>query len=346
MPVRPTLSEDFTTIMNGNTVSSKDSDRQRNVAHDWTDSEDDSDVEEAEPVMASLVLKIVSEPTTPRKPSYGRKNGDVGEDDGYASLGDARQNETYLQVAVQRSTSSSSVHKSSVRSRHPSTGSQFGLNRSSSYTSHTGHNGYDSFDSMDHDRQIVLRQPSTNASRDGSISPTSLYGDFDLDIQRPNGVNTVEFLSSVNRHTKMMQSGVRELRSEIDNPMKVLDIGQEAIILSGLNKQATDSLKNIKNLYDETKYLKSYLEKMEAKVHYDISMRRKTPARPSFFRRAAFLGMVGGTIGYILYRRNPEAFLQKIDDAAAVLENIRDEVLAFFTKDTSIIQTVSLDRDS
>jgi len=361
MPVRPTLSEDFNTIMNGNTRHSGNSgnngnndqnseDRQRNVAHDWTDSEDDSDVEEAEPVMASLVLKIVSEPTTPRKSSYGRKNGDIGDDDGYASLGDARQNETYLQVAVQRSTSSSSVHKQSQsRSRHPSTGSQFGLNRSSSYSSHNnGHNPYDSFDSMDHDRQIVLRQPSTTTSRDGSLSPTSLYGEFDLDIQRPNGVNTVEFLSSVNRHTKMMQSGVRELRSEIDNPMKVLDIGQEAIILSGLNKQATDSLKNIKNLYDETKYLKSYLEKMEAKIHYDISMRRKTPERPSLLRRAAFLGLVGGTIGYILYKRNPEAFLEKLDEAAAVMENIKDEVLFFFTKDTSIMQTtlVGLDRDS
>ena len=48
--------------------------------------------------------------------------------------------------------------------------------------------------------------------------------------------------------------------------MHLLDVGQEAIVLSGLNKHASDSLKNIKNLYDETKYLKTYLEKLEAKV--------------------------------------------------------------------------------
>ena len=48
----------------------------------------------------------------------------------------------------------------------------------------------------------------------------------------------------------------------MDNPLRVLDIGQEAIVLSGLSRSAGESLKNIKNLYDETKYLKSYLEKV------------------------------------------------------------------------------------
>ena len=69
-------------------------------------------------------------------------------------------------------------------------------------------------------------------------------------------------MNSVSRQTKLIQNGMKDLRAEVDNPIKVLDIGQEAIILSGLNKQAGDSLKNIKNLYDETKYLKSYLEKV------------------------------------------------------------------------------------
>ena len=54
--------------------------------------------------------------------------------------------------------------------------------------------------------------------------------------------------------------------SKVDNPLHLLDVGQEAIVLSGLNKHASESLKNIKNLYDETKYLKTYLEKLEAKV--------------------------------------------------------------------------------
>ena len=43
---------------------------------------------------------------------------------------------------------------------------------------------------------------------------------------------------------------------------RLLDVGQETVVLSGLNKQAADSLKHIKNLYDETKYLKAYLDKV------------------------------------------------------------------------------------
>ena len=77
-----------------------------------------------------------------------------------------------------------------------------------------------------------------------------------------SGVNTVDFMQKVSDQTKVIQQGLKTLRGEVDNPLRVLDIGQEAIVLSGLNKQAGESLKNIKNLYDETKYLKSYLEKV------------------------------------------------------------------------------------
>ena len=77
-----------------------------------------------------------------------------------------------------------------------------------------------------------------------------------------SGVNTVDFMQKVSDQTKVIQQGLKTLRGEVDNPLRVLDIGQEAIVLSGLNSQAGESLKNIKNLYDETKYLKSYLEKV------------------------------------------------------------------------------------
>ena len=78
-----------------------------------------------------------------------------------------------------------------------------------------------------------------------------------------SGVNSVDFMQKVSEQTKMIQQGLKTLRGEVDNPLRVLDIGQEALVLSGLNRSASDSLKNIKNLYDETKYLKSYLEKVK-----------------------------------------------------------------------------------
>ena len=81
-----------------------------------------------------------------------------------------------------------------------------------------------------------------------------------------SGVNSVDFMQKVSEQTKLIQQGLKTLRGEVDNPLRVLDIGQEAIVLSGLNRSAADSLRNIKNLYDETKYLKSYLEKVNFKI--------------------------------------------------------------------------------
>ena len=77
----------------------------------------------------------------------------------------------------------------------------------------------------------------------------------------------MDFMQRVTEQTKVIQQGLKTLRGEVDNPLRVLDISQEAIVLSGLNKSASDSLKNIKNLYDETKYLKSYLEKVRYEMY-------------------------------------------------------------------------------
>ena len=77
-----------------------------------------------------------------------------------------------------------------------------------------------------------------------------------------SSVNSVDFMQAVAHQTKLLESGLRDLRTEISDPLRVVDLGQEAIILSGLNQKAGDSLKHIKNLYEETKYLKTYLEKV------------------------------------------------------------------------------------
>ena len=77
-------------------------------------------------------------------------------------------------------------------------------------------------------------------------------------------------MARISDQTRAIQAGVRSLRAEMDSQMRLLDIGQEAVVLSGLSKHASSSLKNIKNLYDETKYLKTYLEKvvMKRKTHF------------------------------------------------------------------------------
>lgn len=83
-----------------------------------------------------------------------------------------------------------------------------------------------------------------------------------------SGINSVEFMCAVSDQTKMLESGLRELRSEMSNPNRVLDLGHEAIVLSGLNQKANDSLVHINKLYEETKYLKNYLEKVRIRGIY------------------------------------------------------------------------------
>ena len=83
-------------------------------------------------------------------------------------------------------------------------------------------------------------------------------------------MNSVDLMDHVSSQTKRIQKGLKTLRGEVDNPLRVLDIGQEAIVLSGLSRSAGESLKNIKNLYDETKYLQRYLEKVKYNFHFLI----------------------------------------------------------------------------
>eukprot|EP00092_Neocalanus_flemingeri_P033837 GFUD01036796.1.p1 GENE.GFUD01036796.1~~GFUD01036796.1.p1 ORF type:complete len:331 (+),score=91.16 GFUD01036796.1:63-1055(+) len=263
---------------------------------DTSDSE--SDIEEAEPVSATLVLRVVSEPPSPslsRKSSFRR-------DQPPAFLNEESRGDTFLQVQVQRSTSSNSLSGSRQhsRSRPPSATPSFYV------TDTEGHEGFQV------ERQKRRSQVSSrDTSRDSSISPSSsMYGLSEIDLHRPNGENSVDFMQKVSDQTKVIQQGLKTLRGEVDNPLRVLDIGQEAIVLSGLNRQAGESLKNIKNLYDETKYLKSYLEKLEAKVHYDMALRRKTAYRPPWYRRLLFISVLV-CAGSFAWRRHDQTSFER-----------------------------------
>ena len=93
-----------------------------------------------------------------------------------------------------------------------------------------------------------------------SIKSLSSFSHFSGEL------SSTEFMARISEQTRAIQAGVRSLRAEMDSQMRLLDIGQEAVVLSGLSNHASNSLKNIKNLYDETKYLKSYLEKVGRKL--------------------------------------------------------------------------------
>merc|ERR1711971_1167867 len=144
----------------------------------------------------------------------------------------------------------------------------------------------------------------------------------------------------ISDQTRAIQSGVRSLRAEMDSQLRLLDIGQEAVVLSGLSKHASRSLKNIKNLYDETKYLKTYLEKLEAKVHYDIAMRRKTAVRPPWWRRLLFLGLIITAGGAVWKQQSPSSFSKFLTSATAASSLAAAATLQFFTAEDKAQQVV------
>ena len=79
------------------------------------DTDSESEVEDAEPVSATLVLRVVSEPASP---SVSRKSSFRRPDQPPTFLTEESRGEQFLQVQVQRSTSSGSINGNNDLSQH------------------------------------------------------------------------------------------------------------------------------------------------------------------------------------------------------------------------------------
>lgn len=289
------------------------------------ESSDDEDIEEMEPVSATLVLRVLSEP--PPSPSVSRKSSTRrNQPPHFLDTEDIQ--ETFLQVQVQRSTSSSSLSgRAQSRSRPASTTPSFYVTEPEDSWQLAIRDGH-----RDTVRELGV---SRDTSRESSVSPdSSLYGPYSLDTHK-HKMSPVEMIQRVSQHTRAMETGLKELRQELDSPTRLLDVGQETVVLSGLNKQAADSLKHIKNLYDETKYLKTYLEKLEAKVHYDMVMKKASPSRPPWYRRLLFICLLGGITIYTWHRIDPQGCETKLAKVGESSLGLVEELRTFVTADHS-----------
>jgi len=285
---------------------------------DYDTSETESDMEEPEPVSATLVLRVVNETSYP---SLSRKSSFMG-DEAPNSTRDTNNGETFLQVQVQRSISSNSISgpRAQSYSRPPST------TPSHYFTEAEDLNTYEGSRS---------RQFSGDLSRETS---PDIFGIKDFDLQKNNEVNSVDLMDHVSSQTKRIQKGLKTLRGEVDNPLRVLDIGQEAIVLSGLSRSAGESLKNIKNLYDETKYLKSYLEKLEASVQNEIEEQKRKTSQPDWVRRFLFISVVVCT-GAVAWRKfDPNSFERSASQLGASANMFFSKTVNFFTNNQNSVQ--------
>jgi hypothetical protein len=127
-------------------------------------------------------------------------------------------------------------------------------------------------------------------------------------------------MSAVNNHTQVLENGLRELRYELtSDPLRTtLDLGTEAIILSGLRQKCQHSMGHIQRLYEETKFLKSYLEKMESQAYFDLERIEKQPQGPSLLRKMTFLLSIGFIFGYFYKQKFPNEFQVKMEEFKSV----------------------------
>ena len=122
-------------------------------------------------------------------------------------------------------------------------------------------------------------------------------------------------MAAVNTHTQMLENGLRELRHEMtSNPLRsTIDIGTEAVILSGLKDKCQTSINNINKLYSEAKFLGSHLERLEAKAYYDLETLDKNPRKTSWFRRFGLLASTLFVVGYAYKELCPKDFWIKVN---------------------------------
>lgn len=156
------------------------------------------------------------------------------------------------------------------------------------------------------------------------------HSNFDMDLPKPRGINPLDFMSCVTNQAQVLETGLRELRYEMSSdPVKTaVDLGTEAVVLSGLNRKCQRSMGHIQRLYDETKYLKAYLDKMEAKVHYDLETVYKKPHSPGMLRRITFLTCLGLLFGYFYAQKWPLDFEMKTNKALIMATKLKDAILA------------------
>ena len=75
---------------------------------------------------------------------------------------------------------------------------------------------------------------------------------------------------------------------------------------------------------------------LEARVHYDLSVRHKTPYTPPWYRRLLFLGAVLGTGAWLWRRHDPHGFEGHLARLAETGRGALSKLVEFFTSERSL----------
>ena len=80
----------------------------------------------------------------------------------------------------------------------------------------------------------------------------------------------MDFMEKVSEQAVSIKQGLEMVKLELDDPRRLLHSENDIKELSILKKLAGESMKNLKNLYDETKYLRAYLEKVKYNILFYV----------------------------------------------------------------------------
>ena len=72
---------------------------------------------------------------------------------------------------------------------------------------------------------------------------------------------------------------------------------------------------------------------MEARVHYDLTVRHKTPSSPPWYRRVLFITASVGVGAWLWRRQDPEGFQGHLDKATESCKSALNQLVEFFTRD-------------
>ena len=77
---------------------------------------------------------------------------------------------------------------------------------------------------------------------------------------------------------------------------------------------------------------------LEARVHYDLAVRHKTPYTPPWYRRLLFLGGLLGTGVWLWRRQDPQGFEAQLTRLAETGRVALDKLVEFFTSQSHLDQ--------
>lgn len=121
--------------------------------------------------------------------------------------------------------------------------------------------------------------------------------------------DAVTMVANIAQHLKYISSSIIFVRQQIQAQPRILELGQDSSNVHDLIDETQESLKNVQVLYDELRFLKLHLDKVQDNVNYipaDLIVETvpKSKARWKGVKIVVVLTVVTITVGRVLWKKH------------------------------------------